>query len=443
MKLNSKVLTIVAGAILAAAVVAGVEAAQKSGPVAGVSTSLAILALAAVPFVPAAQTLRFGHSNTQSLDRVSFLKECKARARLLQPATSARVMGVLSEMEEGLKPENQQAREEAMRDWIERSRTGDVEAKAELAQIRVVTVDNFILATTNPATFFDTVSLANNEIPFIENTSRQEILVSYLGQDGRARKTQPIKYQAQAQCDLHVLSTEEYEYVLMDIYKGEVKSSQMANVDMARDFGYQVSKLMWPFIKAAIGPFVTTGPKVGRTFVPHSIINTKNLPTTNLLTPPSGNTTTTLWRKECMDIVLKYCAAWGDALGPGQMKPQAVYIPSSEVMGYLDQITLTSQPNTKVEEIFETGFVLTYGGATWTFIADVTLDPDEGRAYVKFNKSIGIYFVKPGMDQTFEDESIQMQKQNKGSVSMNKVVGWGLPANWKVNIAAVQYHTAR
>jgi hypothetical protein len=47
------------------------------------------------------------------------------------------------------------------------------------------------------------------------------------------------------------------------------------------------------------------------------------------------------------------------------------------------------------------------------------------------------------MDQTFEDETIGMQKQNKGSVSMLKVVGWGLPINWFVNIAAVQYHTAR
>lgn len=429
MKITNQLLKIFAIVVLAIGVLAGIQYGAMAG--------LSIVGLAAIPFVPTAQTICFG-----VVDKNALLKEFKARASILQPATAARVQGVITELEESLKPENAAEAQTKMKDLIERSQAGDVEAKAELARMRVVTVDNFILATTNPAAFFDTVTLEDNEIPYIENTSRQEVVVSYLGQDGRARKTQPIRFQKYAQVDLHVLSTEEYEYVLWDILKGEVKTSQLANVDLARDFGYQVSKLMWPFIQAAIGPFTLTGAKAGRVFVPHSIVNTKNLPTTNLLVPP-GNTTATLWRKECMDVVLKYAAAWGDTMSAGQMKPTAVYIPSSEVMGYLDQITLTSFGNTKVEEIFDTGFVLSYGGARWVFIADATLDPDVGRAYVKFNKSIGTYFVKPGMDRTFEDESINMQKQNKGSVSMSKVVGWGLPINLRVNVAAVQYHTAR
>jgi hypothetical protein len=110
------------------------------------------------------------------------------------------------------------------------------------------------------------------------------------------------------------------------------------------------------------------------------------------------------------------------------------------MFGFLDEVTFTTPTNSKVEEIFENGFILSYGGVNWTFIGDATLDPEEGLAYVKFSKPIGMYFTKPGLDQTFEDESIQMQKQNKGSVSMNKVVGWGLPINWFVNVAAVQYH---
>ena len=193
----------------------------------------------------------------------------------------------------------------------------------------------------------------------------------------------------------------------------------------------------------SIGAFTLTGARANRVYVPHSYVNVKNLPITNLLVP-AGNTTTSLFRKECLDAILDYCAAWGNnAFRDGQLKPVAVYIPSSEAMGWTKQITLTSQPNTKVEEIFQYGFILTYGGVTWQFIADATLDPDAGRAYVKFNKPIGTYFTKPGMDKTFTDESIEMQKQNKGSVSMQKVVGWGLPVTGRVAVAAVQYHTAR
>ena len=424
--LNLKLLRFSVFLILACGILAGIEWQDAEA-------GLGLVALMSVPLLPFAQSVRSG-----LIDKKAYLEELKFRARALQPAAAARVGAILAKMEENLKPENEQR----LKDLIIRART-DAEAKAELAKLRIVTVDNFLTATSNPIAFFDEVKLENNEVPYIENTSKQEIIVSYLGQDGRARKTQPIKYQDAQQIDLHTLSTEEYEYQLMDIYKGDVKTPSMANIDMAYDYEMQVNKLMWPFVFRSIGAFTLTGARANRVYVPHSYVNVKNLPITNLLVP-AGNTTTSLFRKECLDAILDYCAAWGNnAFRDGQLKPVAVYIPSSEAMGWTKQITLTSQPNTKVEEIFQYGFILTYGGVTWQFIADATLDPDAGRAYVKFNKPIGTYFTKPGMDKTFTDESIEMQKQNKGSVSMQKVVGWGLPVTGRVAVAAVQYHTAR
>lgn len=405
----------------------------------GLMAGLSLLGVMAFPLTPAAQ---FAFGATPAVEKKrQLIKELKARSRILQPATSERVMGVLGKFEEGLKDENAEANQKQLRELTEKARKGDVEAKASLAQMRVVTVDNFITAQTNPLAFFETVTLADNEIPYIENITGQEITVSYLGQDGRARKTQPVKKQAFAQVDLHVLSTPEFEYVLRDIYSGNVRDSQLASVDMSRDFSFKIAKLMWPFIKAAIGTFVTTGPEAKRTYVAHSMINVNNLPTTNLLVTP-GNTTTTKFRKESLDQILIYAGSWGDTLGGGALRPAAVILPSSEMFGFLDAVTFVTPTNSKVEEIFENGFILSYGGVNWTFIGDATLDPHEGLAYVKFGKPIGMYFSKPGLDQTFEDESIQMQKQNKGSVSMNKVVGWGMPINWFMNVAAVRYHTA-
>lgn len=413
--------------VVAAGCLAGIQFDPETG--------LGISALMSVPLIPFAQAAGYGFINREQL-----LKEMKARASVLQPATAAQVTAVLVKMEESLKdPE----KDKQLRELIVRAREGDATATAQMARLRIISVDNFLLATTNPITFFNTVNLADDEVPYIENTSKQEITVSFIGQDGRTRKTQPIKYQEQAQINLMTLSTDEFEYQLVDIYTGEVKTASLANIDMARDFSAQISKLMWPFVKTAIGPFNLTGARSSRVYVPHSLVNVKNLPTTNLLITPN-NTTTTMFRKESMDMILKYCAAWGtDAFPDGSLRPAAVFVPSSEIMGFLDQVTLTSQPNTKVEEIFETGFVMTYGGVRWTFLSDATLDPDEGLAYVKFNKGIGSFFRKPGMDKTFVDESIEMQKQNKGSVSMSKVVAWGLPITQRVNVAAVRYHTAR
>lgn len=439
--------------ILKAGALAALAVAACAGIQYGVGAGVTMLGLMSAAVAPAAQAA-FAHAprrntrtNAQSgarrtvpVDKVSYIKELKSRSRILQPATATRVLGILDKFEEGLKPENAKATAEKLRELTEKARKGDVEAKAAIAQMRIVTVDNFLTAATNPIAFFETVVLANDEIPFIENITGQEITVSYLGQDGRARKTQPVPTQENAQVDLHVLSTPEFEYVLRDIYSGSVKDSQLASVDMARDLNYQVSKKMWPFIKSAIGNFVTTGPIAKRTYLPHSIINVNNLPTTNLLTPSTALTNTSKFNKECLDAILIYAGSWGDTLGGGAMKPAAVILPSSEMFGFLSAVNFTTPTNSKVEEIFENGFILSYGGVNWTFIGDATLNPKDGLAYVKFDKPIGIYFTKPGMDQTFEDESIEMQKQNRGSVSMNKVVGWGLPINWFVNVAAVQYH---
>jgi hypothetical protein len=459
------VLTLACGALAA---LSAIESGGSAGDAA--ATSVVVVSLMAIGLAPGIQSARSGlkagrvlplrqakmnaRLNLQSggfiggntnanIDRLAFIKGLRAKARVLQPLTARRVDAILAKFEDNLTDSDKAEKAAAkLKELHELAASGDRAAKAELAQLRIITVDNFLIASTNPIAFFDTVSLANNEIPYIENTSRQEIQVSYLGQDGQAKKTQAIRYQQQAQVDLHTLSTEDFEYQLMDIYKGEVKGAMLANIDMTRDFDLKTSALLWPFVFAAIGSFNLTGARAGRVYFPHSIVNTKNLPTTNLLVTP-GNTSTSLFRKESMDVILKYCAAWGNVFGDGQMKPVAVYIPSSEVMGFLDSVQMTSFGNSKVEEIFDYGFVVSYGGAKWNFIADATLDPDPGLAYVQFSKPIGSFFTKPGMDKVFEDESIGMQKQNKGSVSMSKVIGFGLPITARVNIAAVQYHTAR
>lgn len=368
-----------------------------------------------------------------------FLLQAKARAKWLQPATAEVVTKNLDAMIANLTGATAEANEKAYFELLTKSRAKDVAATAEMTKIRLVRVENFLRARSNVMQFFDTVTLGPSEIPYIENGSKGQITVAYIGQDGRARRTQGIKYQEQAQIQLKLLSTEEFEYPLKDMYKGAVAEEYKATVDMSWDLDRQVEALAWPYLQAQIGAFTLTGSRAGQTYIPHTAVNVNNLPTTNLLVVP-GNTNTSLWRKECFDVILKYARAWGDAWPEGGLSPVAVYVPSSEVMGFLDQITLTSQSNSLSEQVMTTGFLYDYGGVKWNVIPDVTLDPEEGMAYVRFNKAVGTFFTKPFMDDVIVDQSTALRKQNKESICMVKAVGWGLPSTAKVFIAGVRYH---
>lgn len=380
------------------------------------------------------------------MNRQQYLDFLRERSKLLQGATAEKVGTVLKTMRESMTPEN----EKRLFDLIKAAQVagkGSAEA-LQLAAARIETVNNFLWASSNALQFFTEVDLAIDEKPWIENTTNHEIRVDYIGQDGRPKKTQTVPENEQADVQLHTLSTEELEYYVMDIYRGDVRTPQLSNVDMGFDIMMKVDRILWGHIQSRILGIgqtfnYSTGKKVLRHFAPHSSVQVANLPTTNRLVVP-GNTTTSQWRKAAMDLVLIYIASWGtNAFKDGPLMPVSVIIPSSHLMGFLAEIEsfTEAQPNSKVEEILNTGFVVTYGGVRWTFIGDSTLSPLKGMAYVRMNKPIGTFFTKKAQDKVFVDNTIEKQKENKESVQMTKVIGAGLPSQQMLNVLGVQYKT--
>ena len=369
------------------------------------------------------------------LDKKAFLRSLKARSGLHLAATAERLKGVFAEMEANCSADG----DRAMAQRIMEARSNP-QLQAELAEFRITTVNNFLLGATNAGTFFENVNLAPADLAYVQNQTRNELTVRYVGQDGGIQKTQASKGQDEVMVPLFFMATDDYEYTVVDLYTGDVRSPAQAQVDMGYDLGMQVDQNLWPIIKASIGAFRLTGPRHLRTYVPHSAVKTANLPTTNLLAP-SDTGAATGWRKSCMDAILKYCAAWGtNTFSDGPINPQVVYIPSSDTMGMLDQITLTSYGNAAVTEIFESGYLVNYGGKQWILVGDSTLDPAEGRAYVRTNKPLGMFYTKTSLDKTIVTPN---EKQNKESVAIRKVVGNAVPSPNVVNVMAVQYRTAR
>ncbi len=317
----------------------------------------------------------------------------------------------------------------------------DNEAVQELNEIRIYSVQNFLLADANYASFFEIENLNESDVPYIEVTTRQEAAITIVSQDGGAPRWQPIVNQTKTQVLPFWLTSAEFEYPLQDEFSGQIADRSKSNIDIAYDLGMQLDGKLFGYLNALIGSFNVTGDLASRIYVPHSRIKTANLPTTNLLTP-GDNTGSTLFRKSCMDAILAYCKAWGDrAFQDGALRPTAVFVPSAHITGFLQEIVLTNAANYYNAQVFEFGVIIDYGGQKWAFIADPTLDPAAKTAYVKMNKPIGKLWTKTSLDKVIVDNSPAMQKQNLESVVDRKVFFCGIPGPNRVNIAAVRYQT--
>lgn len=392
---------------------------------------------------------------TANFDYLKHLQVLRQRAKLLCPAMAETVGSDLEQMIVNLTGDPSATAEErktqvsenkaAMEDLIGRHRSGDAAASAELTKLREIRVQNLLFARSNVMQFFDMVTLEPNEVAEFVNDTLIRLNVSYIGQDGGFKRATAQRHRERVQIPMFLLSTEDYEYPLKDMYKGAVADEAKALVNLSWEMDRKVEGLTWPYLKSQIGAFTLTGPSSLRTWFLNNGVDITNIPTTNLLLPKDSGTMTNTspFRKECLDAILRYAASWGDAWPDGMVAPVAIYVPSSEAMGFLEQVTLTTQSNPLSDQVMMTGFVFDYGGVKWNIIPDSTLSPAEGLAYVRMNKPAGTFFTKPFMDEILEDLSIKLRKQNKGTIAMVKAVGWGVPNTAKVNVAAVQYHLAR
>lgn len=389
------------------------------------------------------------------IDRLAYLQRLKARAEHLIPGDVASRLattfdGTIATLKD---PEKAAAAQKAQNELLAAARDERMAKiingpkQAELNALRVTTVENFLMASSNVMAFFNPVTLADDEEPWFEYTTKEEVGVSYIGQDGKARRLQIGKADVGGAIPLHILSTDEVEYKIRDIYRGEQKSAALALIDLARDMQLKIDAILWPMVKALIGTFPTGGDKRRRVYNAHSSVKTANLPTTNLLEPldPSGNArnTSDVFDLECWKAIIKYAGKWGaNAFMDGELRPATVYIPSGDMFGWLDFVDADTRETSVTKQIFDTGYVVSFGGATLTMVGDNTLDPDEGKAYISFNKPVGDFYTKPGMDETFIDDGIDNRKQNIETISMNKVIAGGIPDTKKVNVACVQYKAA-
>jgi hypothetical protein len=369
-------------------------------------------------------------------DYVNFLKGLKARAAHTVAAQASAVQANLDTMIANVQAEDHEETAKQWADKVKAAGLGDVTAKAEVSRIRLLRTQNFLVAMSNWMPFFREVSLAENEIPYWQNESQMETTANYTGADGRPRKSTIVKHREQVQINLHKVTSDEVEYLLIDPYKGRIADETKALINIARDMAVKIDQYAKPFVQGATVANFSNGSsrRSGKTFVLHSVVAAANLPAGNQIQATADSR----FSKAAMDAIIKYCASFGNLYGE-MLRPVAIYLPASDSTGHLADVTLTSNSNSIVEQIFGGGIIQNYGGFNWPLIPDITLSPADKFAYVRFNMPVGEYYTKPSLDEMFDEVTRDSRINNKGMMYQSKWIGFCTPLPWNPFVLRVQY----
>lgn len=320
-------------------------------------------------------------------------------------------------------------------------KTGNLQTA--LSALRVEQVGNFIAAeSTFKSAFFNTVTLAPDEQPTVENTSKNEIRIGSLGEDGKPEQVRVVKSESNYNVGLSFITSDIVRVKTLDLYKGNVAAAANATFDIARDLRVKLDRLHYTlYTKAATlgGPFglfsyeqVRTA-KEQRIYVPHSVIVTSHLPTTNDIDLTSGNGespagTSTKFGVHVLKKIVDYAFKWGNLFPGGPLVPTGeIIVPSSDIVAIADDTTPSSNTATNdlQDQINQHGYAwLNWLGRTWKFIPDVTIA--SGTCFPRFNLLPGISYEKPGFDKEFsnlnniENWEERWQRKVWGAVIINQ-----------------------
>ena len=325
---------------------------------------------------------------------------------------------------------------------------GDKEAIDMHAEIVRFTTSNLVVAAAQWLAFFESVSLGDADEPFIQSEIGQAISVDAIGADGGNITVRAQFERDQCPIPLNPIASAWFEYPLTDVYKGAaVMDIALANINVALDFADKINSLLGSYLivggtnSRLVETFVTTGPNLSRDYVPRDNVNTGNFPAGNLITL-ADNSATSPFRKEVFDAIEGYCQSWGSGVfADGDLAPVAIHIASKHATAFLPQVSLTSYNNPVTEQIFSGGKVISYAGRKWLVIADNTIDPNLGMAYVRTNKPIGYYFDKPSQSLVVQDNDSTLLLANKGRVAERRVHGFGMPRHFRCRTLGVRYKT--
>lgn len=344
-------------------------------------------------------------------------------------------------------------------------------ARVQLCGIRVETISNYLLANVNIIPmFFEIVNLGDDERPVFQNTTDQEVRVSYVGFDGGLKSAKVVKDDDEMLITMKMVTTERLRYRRVDIYRGTIVDAAVKTLRMGYDLANQMDKLAFTLLTdptlgafgafnypSADGTFPAAGAQPARndgratasttgvdyTWVPNSRINPANLPTTNDIVAPDNNANTS-FRFSLLKLAKKYEGMWQGAFPQGPlMLTGRILIPGADAADIADEIVPSGNTNNRVaDNLLETGYTrINYLGRDWDIITDNTLTP--GSLYCELNRKPGRAYYKPSMDREMVrgEEVYELSINNEEERWAQKPFGIYINNACRMNVLRIKYRS--
>lgn len=323
-------------------------------------------------------------------------------------------------------------------------KTGNLQR--QLSSVRIEQVGNFIVAESNfLSMYFEVVTLGETEEPYIYNDTANEIRIASVGEDGKPDQVRVLKPESKFTIGLEFIASQIVKYKTVDLYKGNVADVAKKTFDIARDLTFKLDRVFFNLLNAsladggAFGAFSYENDNPApekRIYLPHSGIKTVHLPTTNDLDVHVASNGR--FNIEVLKAIIKYQDQWANVAPGGRfMADGTIVVPSSDIIQIAEDATPNSNTieNRMQEEINLNGYTsVKYLGKTWTFVADVTIDP--GTCYPRMSLLPGRAFFKPSFDREFVDLNLV---ENWESRWQRKVYGAHIISQYRPRALRVTY----
>lgn len=330
-------------------------------------------------------------------------------------------------------------------------------ARKDLMGLRIEQINNFALAPANfLSAFFNVVSLAPEDRPVFQNTTMQETKIAYIGGDGRADEVKVQRDDEETLLTMRMLGTDEVRFRKVDINRGMVADASKATLILGHDMAGKQDDLCKALLFTKFGAFVTTGTKVSRTYLPHSRLNTSNLPTTNDLdvyidSDGVGNfaadgSKSTKFGFHVLTAIKDYAMRWAGAFEDGDLAPTGrVFLPPAQIKNITKGIVPSGATRNEIaDKLMQAGWAsFTWLGVSWMLIPDSTLDPTSTYCYPEFNKKPGTVFLKPAFDKEMNSAGdFETEKRNEERMCLVKPFLAYIPEHRRIFAARFNYAPA-
>lgn len=317
-------------------------------------------------------------------------------------------------------------------------------ARATLAMRIAISVGHLIRAAGTWVQWYQSVSLAEDEVPYLRNYVPQNVNVRIGTADGTlmTHDAQP-DLEDDTKAQLFFVLSDLVRAKLFDEEKGRIADAALGTVDIALDIMEKIDGLLQlPFLVGTpnsvyVSSFTNDGTPASH-YHASSRIQTGNFPAGNIIAPAT-NGAATLPRFDCVRAIDEYFGRFGDNFQPdGEMAAARIHVASGLAHHFGSEFNPTSHVNRYTENMFQNRRRIEYNGLVYDVVPDPTIDPADKHIYVSGGMPAGLFFDKAAgsMNHRHEDEI-----QNEVSVFQRQLIAMLFPVTYAPRVLAVKFKT--